>query len=95
MYTQALNTSEAEDRHIEDAARAAGFQARFDAEERIEPNGCVAVSRAVGNKRIVAAGRIIDTGGIARKRIDSIGCISRPGGVARKRVDSAGGVGGI
>src|SRR5437016_6442268 len=38
MYTQALNTSEAEDRHIEDAARAAGFQARIDAEERIEPN---------------------------------------------------------
>jgi len=38
MYTQALNTSEAEDRHIEDAARAARFQARIDAEERIEPN---------------------------------------------------------
>jgi ring-1,2-phenylacetyl-CoA epoxidase subunit PaaA len=38
MYTQALNTSEAEDRHIEDAARAAQFQARIDAEERIEPN---------------------------------------------------------
>ena len=38
MYTQALNTSEAEDRHIEDAARAAGFQARIDAEDRIEPN---------------------------------------------------------
>ena len=38
MYTQALNTSEAEDRHIEDAGRAAQFQARIDAEERIEPN---------------------------------------------------------
>src|SRR5271165_4465352 len=38
MYTQALNTSDAEDRHIEDATRAAQFQARIDAEERIEPN---------------------------------------------------------
>jgi ring-1,2-phenylacetyl-CoA epoxidase subunit PaaA len=38
MYTQALNTTEAEDRHIEDAGRAAQFQARIDAEERIEPN---------------------------------------------------------
>src|SRR6202047_4750176 len=38
MYTQALNTSDAEDRHIEDAGRAAQFQARIDAEERIEPN---------------------------------------------------------
>src|ERR1700738_5364573 len=38
MYTQALNTSEAEDRNIEDAARAARFQARIDAEERVEPN---------------------------------------------------------
>jgi ring-1,2-phenylacetyl-CoA epoxidase subunit PaaA len=38
MYTQALNSSEAEDRGIEDAARAAQFQARIDAEERIEPN---------------------------------------------------------
>src|SRR6202165_1964684 len=38
MYTQALNTSEAEDRTIEDAARAARFEARIDAEERIEPN---------------------------------------------------------
>ena len=38
MYTQALNTTEAEDRHIEDADRAAQFQARIDAEERIEPN---------------------------------------------------------
>jgi len=34
----ALNASEAEDRHIEDADRAAQFQARIDAEERIEPN---------------------------------------------------------
>jgi ring-1,2-phenylacetyl-CoA epoxidase subunit PaaA len=39
MYTQALNTSsDTEDRNIEDAARAAQFQARIDAEERIEPN---------------------------------------------------------
>ena len=38
MYTQALNTSEGEDRNIEDAARAAQFQARIDADERIEPN---------------------------------------------------------
>src|SRR5712675_2361363 len=38
MYTQALNTSEAEDRNIEDAGRAAQFQARIDADERIEPN---------------------------------------------------------
>jgi len=38
MYTQALNTSEADDRGIEDARAAAQFQARIDAEERIEPN---------------------------------------------------------
>ena len=38
MYTQALNTSEADDRNIEDATRAAQFHARIDAEERIEPN---------------------------------------------------------
>jgi ring-1,2-phenylacetyl-CoA epoxidase subunit PaaA len=38
MYTQALNASDAEDRNVEDAARAAQFQARIDAEERIEPN---------------------------------------------------------
>ena len=38
MYTQALNTSEAEDRNVEDAACAERFQARIDAEERIEPN---------------------------------------------------------
>src|SRR6476660_1425581 len=38
MYTQALNTSEADDRNLEDAARAVQFQARIDAEERIEPN---------------------------------------------------------
>src|SRR6201992_3097621 len=38
MYTQALNNSEAEDRSLEDAAQAARFQARIDAEERIEPN---------------------------------------------------------
>ncbi len=38
MYTQALNSSEGEGRVIEDAAREAQFQARIDAEERIEPN---------------------------------------------------------
>src|SRR5213082_2753847 len=38
MYTQALNTAEADDSNSEDAARAAGFQARIDAEDRIEPN---------------------------------------------------------
>jgi ring-1,2-phenylacetyl-CoA epoxidase subunit PaaA len=38
MYTQALNTSDTEERNIEDAGRAAQFQARIDAEERIEPN---------------------------------------------------------
>lgn len=38
MYTQALNTAETDDRRLEDAARAAQFQARIDAEERIEPN---------------------------------------------------------
>ena len=38
MYTQALNTSDGDDRAIEDAGRAAQFQARIDAEERIEPN---------------------------------------------------------
>ena len=41
MYTQALNTTDAEDRNVEDAARAAQFQARIDAEERSEPTtGC-------------------------------------------------------
>src|SRR6202789_2894411 len=38
MYTQALNTAETEDRTLEDAPRAAQFQARVDADERIEPN---------------------------------------------------------
>ena len=38
MYTQALNSSEPEDRPIEDAGRATQFQARIDADERIEPN---------------------------------------------------------
>src|SRR5450759_2802512 len=42
MYTQALNTSEAEGPNIkpgiEDATRAAQFQARIDADDRIEPN---------------------------------------------------------
>src|SRR5438128_8986801 len=38
MYTQALNTSDGDIGQVEDAARAAQFQARIDAEERIEPN---------------------------------------------------------
>src|SRR5574337_898802 len=38
MYTQALNTSDGEERGFEDAGRAAQFQARIDADERIEPN---------------------------------------------------------
>src|ERR1700679_3485154 len=38
MYTQALNNSEPEDRTLEDAGHAAQFQARIDADERIEPN---------------------------------------------------------
>jgi ring-1,2-phenylacetyl-CoA epoxidase subunit PaaA len=38
MYTQALNTAETDDRGLEDAGKAAQFQARIDAEERIEPN---------------------------------------------------------
>ncbi|MGJ4953599.1 1,2-phenylacetyl-CoA epoxidase subunit PaaA [Bradyrhizobium sp. HKCCYLS20291] len=37
MYTQALNSPE-EGSHAEDAVRASRFQARIDAEERIEPN---------------------------------------------------------
>jgi ring-1,2-phenylacetyl-CoA epoxidase subunit PaaA len=38
MYTQALNTSDTDDRHVEDAAQLAKFQARIDDDERIEPN---------------------------------------------------------
>ncbi|WP_407184488.1 1,2-phenylacetyl-CoA epoxidase subunit PaaA [Bradyrhizobium centrosematis] len=38
MYTQALNNAETDDRGLEDAGKAAQFQARIDAEERIEPN---------------------------------------------------------
>src|SRR6201985_114389 len=38
MYTQALNASDAEDGAVEDAGRATQFQARIDADERIEPN---------------------------------------------------------
>src|ERR1700721_4237843 len=38
MYTQALNNSDPEDRTLEDAGHAAQFQARIDADERIEPN---------------------------------------------------------
>jgi ring-1,2-phenylacetyl-CoA epoxidase subunit PaaA len=38
MYTQSLNTAPDADRAPEDAAKAARFQQRIDAEERIEPN---------------------------------------------------------
>src|SRR6201981_1641571 len=38
MYTQALNSPDVDHRSLEDAAQAASFQARIDAEERIEPN---------------------------------------------------------
>ena len=38
MYTQALNTSDSDDRHVEDAAHLSKFQARIDDDERIEPN---------------------------------------------------------
>jgi ring-1,2-phenylacetyl-CoA epoxidase subunit PaaA len=38
MYTQALNTADADISHVEDATKAARFQARIDADERIEPN---------------------------------------------------------
>lgn len=38
MYTQALNSSDGDDRGVEDVARASQFQARIDADERIEPN---------------------------------------------------------
>src|SRR3979490_881909 len=38
MSKQALNSSDADDRDIGGAARSAQFQARIDAEDRIEPN---------------------------------------------------------
>jgi ring-1,2-phenylacetyl-CoA epoxidase subunit PaaA len=38
MYTQALNTADADISPVEDATRAAQFQSRIDADERIEPN---------------------------------------------------------
>ncbi len=38
MYTQALNRSDAAGRPMEDAASLARFQARVDAEEKVEPN---------------------------------------------------------
>jgi len=38
MYTQALNTSDADTSTVEDVARAQAFQARIDVDERIEPN---------------------------------------------------------
>jgi len=38
MYTQALNSSEGDDRIGEDEERSALFQARIDADARIEPN---------------------------------------------------------
>ena len=38
MYTQALNTATPDERVVEDADKAARFQARIDDEQRIEPN---------------------------------------------------------
>src|SRR5437588_4544688 len=38
MYTQALNTSDTDDRNIEDASLAQRFQERIDADQKIEPN---------------------------------------------------------
>src|SRR5215813_6343062 len=38
MYTQALNTSDNDGRHVEDAAQLSKFQSRIDDDERIEPN---------------------------------------------------------
>ncbi len=38
MYTQALNAPQADDRVVEDAAKSARFEARVEAEERIEAN---------------------------------------------------------
>jgi ring-1,2-phenylacetyl-CoA epoxidase subunit PaaA len=38
MYTQALNTSDADTSGVEDVVPAQEFQARIDADERIEPN---------------------------------------------------------
>jgi len=38
MYTQALNARDTESGTVEDAERLAAFQARIDAEEKIEPN---------------------------------------------------------
>jgi ring-1,2-phenylacetyl-CoA epoxidase subunit PaaA len=38
MYTQALNARDTEATAVEDAERVAAFQARVDAEEKIEPN---------------------------------------------------------
>ena len=38
MYMQALSTSPVTDSFVEDAGKSAHFQARIDAEQRIEPN---------------------------------------------------------
>jgi ring-1,2-phenylacetyl-CoA epoxidase subunit PaaA len=38
MYTQALNAPSNDERVVEDADKAAHFQARIDGEVRIEPN---------------------------------------------------------
>src|SRR4051812_4757867 len=38
MYTQALNAADTAPRAVEDAERMQAFQARIDAEQRIEPN---------------------------------------------------------
>src|ERR1700760_1057617 len=44
MYTQALNTPDGDTSTAEDAARAEAFQARIDADERIEPNDWMAAA---------------------------------------------------
>jgi ring-1,2-phenylacetyl-CoA epoxidase subunit PaaA len=44
MYTQALNTAPEAQAPLEDAAALAAFQARIDAEERIEPNDAMPTS---------------------------------------------------
>ena len=57
MYTQALNTSDAEDRHIEDAAHAATFQARK--EIRICALECyAAVALGVGGSELAPGERV-------------------------------------
>ena len=54
MYTQALNAAETDDRGLEDAAKAAQFQARIDTEERIEPNDWMPAARKLLERRFGA-----------------------------------------